>query len=74
MQPSKTQRKVLVTYRITRHSNIISDYALLKVVLVTYRITRHSNRYWSFLKSFFVLVTYRITRHSNLARIKQRKG
>ena len=56
---------VLVTYRITRHSNSFLIAKHLVIVLVTYRITRHSNKN-SFANTHFrVLVTYRITRHSN---------
>ena len=57
---------VLVTYRITRHSNIVDCYFVKDGVLVTYRITRHSNLRFAALAFVVVLVTYRITRHSNL--------
>ena len=56
---------VLVTYRITRHSNERVKPARRENVLVTYRITRHSNICVKSLRLVAVLVTYRITRHSN---------
>ncbi len=35
---------VLITYRITRHSNIYMHVFAPFEVLITYRITRHSNQ------------------------------